>query len=585
QLHLAVLNNNGNDAGRTQELDGLLQEWQAKYTILQAQLQQQLDERNQLRSVNEQLESDIIDLRRQLETEPVDGELRIHNIVDKLPREAARYVPRRVQDVRFIVVNHTGVAPNVPWPSIARAHTPDWPGILYDFGIEAQGLINQMQPLEEVVETGQEYLANAINIAFAGEFNRASPTDEQIYAGGRLIAWLLQRYPAVKLDNIKGISEFIEHTSPGEQWLNGARWKELLLAAVRRASGFVEPSAVEGELRSRLVALERQLDAAQQAIGVEEQQKRRAEIDSQRLQSELATKRQGVSSFVIPPPALRNITDQLPKHPTLRYERRALSQITHVAVHHTAAPASLGALRIDELHVNADPDRGKEAWPGIGYHFFIGADGAIEQTNRLETASSHVYRHNGYTAGVAFAGSFMNGKIPTAAQLRSGAHLIAWLMQELRVPLARVWGHREFPENTTVCPGNEWTLGNRWRDLLFERIEQVQNGVGIKSIRHYLLFWQRAYPGPVARQDVVNAIGYLARFRPTVGFSPEDAKYAEYVTIVGGEAGISAADEQILISHGCKVERIAGRNEEETSRILAEMTELGRRFRDFDVEF
>ena len=158
-------------------------------------------------------------------------------------------------------------------------------------------------------------------------------------------------------------------------------------------------------------------------------------------------------------------------------------------------------------------------------------------------------------------------------------------MQELQIPLARVWGHREFPENTIVYPGNEWTLGNRWRDLLFERIEQVQNGVGIKSLRHYLLFWQREFPGPLARQDFVNAIGYVARFRPTVGFSIEDAKYAEYVTIVGNEAGISAADEQILRSHGCKVERVAGRDEDETSRILAEMAEMGRRFQDFDVEF
>jgi hypothetical protein len=81
----------------------------------------------------------------------------------------------------------------------------------------------------------------------------------------------------------------------------------------------------------------------------------------------------------------------------------------------------------------------------------------------------------------------MNGKIPTTAQLRAGAHLVAWLMQELKVPLARVWGHREFPDNATICPGGEWTQGNRWRDLLFERIEQIQQGAGLKSVRHSLL--------------------------------------------------------------------------------------------------
>ncbi|MEZ4661513.1 MAG: hypothetical protein R2911_28515 [Caldilineaceae bacterium] len=77
-------------------------------------------------------------------------------------------------------------------------------------------------------------------------------------------------------------------------------------------------------------------------------------------------------------------------------------------------------------------------------------------------------------------------------------------------------------------------------DSLFERAEQIQSGVGLKSMRHYLLFWQRAYPGPLGQQDLVNALEYVARFRPALGFSLNDAKNAEYVTIVGGESGISS---------------------------------------------
>ena len=89
------------------------------------------------------------------------------------------------------------------------------------------------------------------------------------------------------------------------------------------------------------------------------------------------------------------------------------------------------------------PDRGKEAWPGIGYHYFIHADGSIDQTNELETVSYHVFQHNTYTIGVAFAGSFMNGQAPTSAQIRSGAHLIAWLMQEHEDPAgACLWPPR-----------------------------------------------------------------------------------------------------------------------------------------------
>jgi len=182
------------------------------------------------------------------------------------------------------------------------------------------------------------------------------------------------------------------------------------------------------------------------------------------------------------------------------------------------------------------------------------------------------------------AGSFMNGRIPTSAQLRSGAHLIAWLMQELHLPMARVWGHREFPENTTVCPGSEWNAGNRWRDLLFDRIDQVQTGIGVKNIRHYLLLGQQQWRdlGGYTFSDVLD---YVERFQPTVGFSLEDAKYAEYVTLIGGEASISAASEAILAKHGCKVERIAGRDPEETVRLVKELVRLNRRFQKFDVDF
>jgi hypothetical protein len=266
----------------------------------------------------------------------------------------------------------------------------------------------------------------------------------------------------------------------------------------------------------------------------------------------------------------------------LRYERRSLSQITHIAVHHTAAPPRVGPARIAELHIAADSSRSKEPWPGIGYHFFIHDDGRIEQTNALETASYHVVRHYGYSVGVVFAGSFMNGKIPTSAQLRAGAHLVAWLMQELKIPLARVWGHREFPDNMTVCPGGEWTQGNRWRDLLFEQINQIQRGAGLKTIRHYLLFSANQ---DAARELFDDALGYIARFRPTIGHRVEEARGAEYVTIVGAEAGVSKVSEAQLVDAGCKVERISGRSDGEVGRLLAELVRVGRRFRTFEVDF
>jgi len=181
-------------------------------------------------------------------------------------------------------------------------------------------------------------------------------------------------------------------------------------------------------------------------------------------------------------------------------------------------------------------------------------------------------------------GSFMNGVVPTDAQLDSLSHLIAWLMQELTIPLRNVWGHREFPDNATVCPGSEWTEGKVWRNDLMTRIQQVQSGVAAKPLQHYLLFWQRGFPGPFAEADLLNAMAYIRRFRPDLAFSVDDAMRAKYVTIVGGDAGVSGVDEQRLRNAGCKVERIAGRDEAETAQMLAAKVQANRRHSQMDLE-
>lgn len=554
---------------------------------LQVALKQAEANQEQLQGVNRELTAEIARLTRELTAAQArtDGQFHIHEMIDELPRDDHRYMTRRPDEVHHVVINHTGVDSDVSWRQIAEAHRSDWPGIVYDFGIDIDGAIHQFQPLDEVVETEQPYLSNAINIAFAGEFHDTIPSPEQIQVGAQLVIWLLERFPQLSVEAVQGLSEFIpDHSSPGEQWLAGEEWKVRLLNAIRRATGEVDPTVLEKALRGRIGEVQQQLDELQQKHSLLERQKSRLETENHRLQGELQEKLRATHNYVVPKPSLKLVVNQLPRHPVLRYDKRSLSQITHVAVHHTAAPVSLGPLRIAELHVHEDPDRGKEAWPGIGYHYFIHADGTIEQTNLLETSSYHVFQHNHYAVGVAFAGSFMNGRIPTSAQLRVGAHLIAWLMQELHIPLARVWGHREFPENTTVCPGSEWNGGNRWRDLLFERIEQVQEGIGVKNIRHYLLLGtQRVEQG--ALYNISDVLPYIERFQPTVGFSLEDAKYAEYVTIVGGEAAISAAAEKTLQNHGCHVDRVAGRDPEETLRFLTELVRLDRRFQEFDVDF
>ena len=73
-------------------------------------------------------------------------------------------------------------------------------------------------------------------------------------------------------------------------------------------------------------------------------------------------------------------------------------------------------------------------------------------------------------------------------------------------------------------------------------------------------------------------MSYIGKFRPTVGFSVEEAKLAQYVTISGGTGGVSAADEQALRAAGCQVERLAGATESDTRHMFEQLAAQGKRF-------
>lgn len=594
QLHMAALGVGSSDQERAQEAIDTAAKLAKESHSLKLQLDDAVRVQEHLQGENAELRAQVMELTQQVSLLGEGGirQPRMVNAVNDLPRDAQRYRKRTPEQVDHIVINHTGAPPNTPLALLVQEHRQEWPGLLYDFVIDGQGNITQTQPLDQVVAADEAYLSHAINIAIAGNFEESMPTRAQINAAAALIAWLIDRFPQLTVEQIKGLGELTVSNSPGRQWKTGKVWRNDLIKAVQRASGKVENSEAELALRARVLETEKRLEEQVKILAVQQEERAKLEASIVRLQAELAQARQG-EGYIIPKPNMNVLVEQLPRHPTLRYEKRALNQITHLAIHHTAAPPTLGPLRIAELHVQADTGRGKESWPGIGYHFYIHADGSIDQTNLLETVCFHVYRHNQYSVGIVFAGSFMNGKIPTTAQLRAGAHLTAWLMQELKIPLARVWGHREYPENITVCPGSEWTQGNRWRDMLFERIEQVQSGQGVKSVRHYMLFPQPVLEGVAAagngaaktQGSLGDALAYIAQFRPTVGFAPEDARNAEFVTIVGSESGIDSQIEQSLQEYGCRVERIDGGSDDETARILTEMAREGRRFRQFEVDF
>jgi N-acetyl-anhydromuramyl-L-alanine amidase AmpD len=519
----------------------------------------------------------------------------ITDLSERLPVTPNGLKRRDLEKVTYLVIDHTAVDPNVPVERIAEVHQAHWGAILYHYYVQRDGVIVQTHALDKVVDLEHPWVGAAINIALAGDFSVLPPPDAQLNATARLCAWLLGRF-GLEAESIRGTCEFIATESPGQQWLHGATYKTALLKATARASSgrsvVVEPDTFQGQLsnfledltQTRQLArdLEERLAAA--STDNSDLRQQRGELERQlgqvTAQLEAFQHQAGipVAPKTIPAPSIRDISGELPHHKTLRYATRSLDQITHIALHHSAGPANVSAFEIASYQV----DRG---WPAIGYHYYIGPDGAIVQTNALETVANHVFQENDHSIGICLAGSF-DDVTPTPAQLDSTAHLLSWLLQRLHIRMANILGHQEFAHTEADCPGVQWLDGKRWKDQLLGRVlafrsgEQVLPGHTPKHLGHYMLFWQSA--GDWARDDWNAAQGYIGRFRPTAGFSVDDAREAEFVTIVGGVAGVPWETEQSLLKSGCRVERIAGSDAAGTARLLDEMTSTGRRFRGFN---
>ncbi len=545
------------------------------------------------------LRTQVRDLKRRLQAarQGTISPPEIINVIQDLPRDPEGMIKRSLDDIRYIVFDHTATNFSVPLRVIAEKHREHWPGITYHYFIDFDGKIYQTEPLDEVVIRREDYL-KGIRVGMAGNFSEGVPNDTQLDAAAHLTAWLLQRF-GLDTEAIKGTSDFVLTESPGKNWRSGARWRDMLVDRVRKWLATVQsPPSVDTEevekvltelqealqkqeeLRASLLkeleaqrednaSLREQLALAHERIG-----ELQAALDNLRdllrhLGAETPAERPGTDH--VPRPPIRDVVDELPKHPEKTYPTRSLSDITHIAVHHSAASPNIPVEAIARYHVEHNK------WPGIGYHFYVGPDGTIYQTNRLTTMSNHVYMNNAYTVGVCVAGNFQE-TLPTPAQLQATAHLIAWLTRLLNIPLEHVKGHREFPHNEshTTCPGDEWLGGFRWHDMLLGRVKRILAGQlepPPQPIYHYMLFWQHG--DTWARQDWLNSINYVARYRPTMGFSADEAAHAQKVTIVGGPLGVSTETEQHLREAGCIVRRIAGANEEETKAILDRLAEEG----------
>jgi hypothetical protein len=143
-----------------------------------------------------------------------------------------------------------------------------------------------------------------------------------------------------------------------------------------------------------------------------------------------------------------DISADLPQHPTKRYDKRDLSQIEQIVVHHVGVDAVVPPERTARYHVNT------KDWPGIAYHFYATMNGDAFQTQPLDIISYHCGGMcNVKSIGICLEGRWMD-KEPPEAQLEATREVIGWLFAHLPQPLT-VFGHREVGQ--TACPGNTWS--------------------------------------------------------------------------------------------------------------------------------
>lgn len=312
------------------------------------------------------------------------------------------------------------------------------------------------------------------------------------------------------------------------------------------------------------------------AVGDEEEMQNPEDFERtvRRLEEENARLRRALPlPPYLPLPEMEDWTDRLPSSPSEEYAHRPLGDIRRIVIHHSALPADIGPEEIAGYQVY------QRGWPGIGYHFFITAAGAIIQTNPLETVCFHSSVGNATSVGVCLAGRFVERALPAEAQLDAAAVLCAHLCGRfsLHAELGDVVGHGELVE--VECPGEEWAAGREWRQDLLTRIHARQEDARrrlTRPIGHYLLFWSDG--GACDLEAWQAAAPYVERFRPVCGFSLEAAAQAEFVTIVGDEAKFSPAVEVHLRAAGCYVERIQAADAEGLRTFFRRLAESDQRF-------
>ena len=112
-----------------------------------------------------------------------------------------------------------------------------------------------------------------------------------------------------------------------------------------------------------------------------------------------------------------------------------------IVVHHTAG-SDHSAAEIHRMHLN-------RKFSGIGYHYIVRANGAIERGRPEELRGAHAGKANVDSVGIGLTGNFEK-RLPTTAQMDA----LVWLIGDIRQRLGQdITVIRHSDVMATLCPG------------------------------------------------------------------------------------------------------------------------------------
>jgi len=128
-----------------------------------------------------------------------------------------------------------------------------------------------------------------------------------------------------------------------------------------------------------------------------------------------------------------------------------LEKVEYIIIHHTERNNDF-PLFVKLRHIYL------RGWENIGYHYLIGntrpftRNGQIYHGRPEEFEGAHILGYNQNSIGICLIGNF-DKKHPSKEQFESLFSLVHRKMEQFRVPVENVRGHREFPEVRKSCPG------------------------------------------------------------------------------------------------------------------------------------